>query len=141
SVDPKGKSSRTSATTTAVVGTTDSGSTRPNPDPRKAQSRLRTIPACAAMVEHEATEKANVAQSRSGSNRTTLALAMASLASRAGRARTYEIIPNTTGVPEYPRKTRIRPLEVPRVTPSPSRASFSCADPRKKTAVIQATAG
>jgi len=65
------------------------------------------------MVEHEATEKARVAQSRSGSNRTRLALTKASLASRAGRVRTYEMIPNTTGVPEYPRKTRIRPVEVP----------------------------
>src|SRR5438093_11199911 len=65
SVYPKRKSSRTSAKTTAVVGTTDSGSTRPNPDPRKAQSRLSTNQACAANDEHESTELANDAQSKS----------------------------------------------------------------------------
>src|SRR5712692_6000535 len=63
SVYPRSRSNRMSAKTTAVAGTTERGRTRPNPDPRKAGSRLRTIQVWAAMAEHEATEKANEPQS------------------------------------------------------------------------------
>src|SRR5438093_1348090 len=86
SVYPDSRSNKISAKTADVAGTTERGSTRLNPDPRKARSRLRTIQVCAAMAEHEATEKANDAQNQSGSKRTTAPGARLSMASRAGRA-------------------------------------------------------
>src|SRR2546427_11828167 len=54
---PRSNSIETSAKTIAVVGTAERMNTRPNPGPKNSRSRLRTIQVCAAMAEHEATER------------------------------------------------------------------------------------